>query len=226
MTSIGIICAMSKEYDLLMDNLYNRKKVSDNSFYGTTTSDGGKSVFVTMSGIGKVNAALCAQKMIDRGVLNIISLGVAGAADETMQVGDVVIGNSYCYHDVWCGSPNKPGQIQGLPSVFPSAFGKCLDKFTNDNHVRFGAIATGDWFVQTMEKVEEIKKFLPSTHNLQAIDMESAAIAQVCYKENIPFLSVRVISDNPLHPNQQEQYDGFWDDMAKKSFETLFKIIK
>ena len=226
MTRLGIICAMEKEFDLLYGLLFNRKYINKRMFSATTMQDGGKDVLVTLSGIGKVNAAICAKKMIERGVMNIISTGVAGAADINLMIGDIVVGNSYCYHDVWCGEPNKNGQIQGMPAVFPSSFGQWIDKLSSNDSIHLGTIATGDWFVQTKEKMEDIKKYLPDVYNLVAVDMESAAIAQVCYNENVPFMSIRIISDNPLLQNQRQQYEGFWNDVAKKSAEILYNIIK
>ncbi len=224
MNVIGIICAMEKEYELLHSSLSDVLIATDNSFYARTEQDGGYALLVSKSGIGKVNAALCARQMIGADVDFIISTGVAGAADASLKVGDIVVGNSYCYSDVWCGQPNMPGQIQGLPAVFPSSFGIWMEKLPEDTV--FGTIASGDWFVQSREKMESIKNFLPDVYNVVAIDMESAAIAHVCYKENMPFMSIRVISDNPLLPHQQQQYDGFWEDIAQKSFSNLCKILK
>ena len=56
--------------------------------------------------------------------------------------------------------------------------------------------------------------------------MESAALAQVCYKKGIGFTSIRVISDNPLEPNQTEQYVGFWDSLAEKAFNVVCKLLE
>ena len=56
--------------------------------------------------------------------------------------------------------------------------------------------------------------------------MESAALAQVCYKKGIGFTSIRVISDNPLEPNQTEQYAGFWDSLAEKAFSVVCKLLE
>ena len=227
MFNLGIICAMEEEFDLLYGRLHNRKYIKKSMYSATTEENGGKTVLVSMCGIGKVNAAVCAMKMIERGAMNIISVGVAGAADESLKPGDIVIGNSYCYHDVWCGKPNQNGQIQGCPAVFPSSFGNWMERICScDDSIHLGTIATGDWFVQDREKMEEIKKYLPSAYNIMAVDMESAAIAQICYNDNIPFMSIRIISDNPLLPDQQVQYDNFWNMLAEKSFETLYNIIK
>lgn len=218
---IGVICAMQKEYELFYGMLTNRSEV-DESCVGNIAD---KTVCVVVSGIGKANAAATTQRMLDRlGIDEMFSIGVAGAADPYLKPGDIVIGNSYCYHDVWCGKPNMPGQVQGLPAVFPSGFGRWIEKIDHSMYV--GTIATGDRFVQTREEIEKIKNFLPASHNVIAVDMESAAIAQVCYQNEIPFTSIRIISDNPLNANQEEQYEGFWESMAEKSFEAVMRILK
>lgn len=208
---ILIVTAMDKEYELVL------KAMNDGVINKRNT------IYLMKTGIGKVNAAsslaefLCSVDHIDR----VISIGCAGAANSMLKVGDIVIGNSYCYHDVYCGEPNTNGQIQGMPAVFPSSFMwiKDIERY------KLGAIATGDWFVNTREKVEAILNFLPKSYNICAIDMESAAFAQVCYKKDIEFTSIRVISDNPLFSSQQKQYDTFWDDMAEKAFSELYKIL-
>lgn len=218
---IGVLCAMQKEYDLLCEYLHNRHFHSGDIVMGTTEENGGHLLVVGKSGIGKANAAVMAQNLINRGVLEILSVGVACGADETVDVGDIVIGDSYCYHDVWCGEPNKHGQIQDMPFLFPSGY----RKWTNGDGVIVGTIASGDWFVQSSDEISRIKRYISECINVAAIDMESAAIAQICYKENIPFTSIRVISDNPIHGNQQEQYEGFWNDVAVKSFASLMQLI-
>lgn len=214
MTTI-LTTAMEKEYDVINKSV---KKCNLMERWGT-------SLYVQRTGIGKVNAASHLTELLednmDETFDRVISIGCAGAASPTLKVGDIVIGNSYCYHDVYCGEPNSNGQVQGLPAVFPSSFEwiKNLEKYT------LGTIASGDWFVNTREKVEQILAFLPRSYNVCAIDMESAALAQVCYKRGIAFTSIRIISDNPLLPNQQEQYDTFWDEMAEKAFEELSNIL-
>lgn len=208
--NILLVTAMDKEYDIIL-------KAKEK---GSISKD---RIFLMKTGIGKVNAAgslsefLASADHIDR----VISVGCAGAAVSSLNVGDIVIGNSYCYHDVYCGEPNENGQVQGLPSVFPSSFMwiKGIENY------KLGAIASGDWFVNSREKIESIINFLPKPYNICAIDMESAALAQVCYKKGIEFTSIRIISDNPLLPKQKEQYDNFWDKIAEKVFDELYKIL-
>lgn len=222
---IAILCAMDKEFELMSDKLQYKMKHEEDIVSGYFV-ESGKNVIVAKSGIGKVNAAITAYKMIIQYRAEcIISVGVAGGIDSSLRLGDVVIGNSYCYHDVWCGEPNVLGQVQGLPAVYPSCFGKWLDKIGTMD-VKLVTIASGDWFMQSEEDVERCIGKLPKVYNIGAVDMESAAIAQVCHIRNVPFMSVRIISDKPCEPNQPEQYDGFWETEAEKSFDVVYNLLK
>lgn len=218
---IAILTAMGKEFDIvksaLSPSMY--KSCSKDMCYGWLNN---KFVIAIKTGIGKVNATYALTNLLatQHGIEKVFSLGCAGAVIPDLRIGDIVIGNSYCYHDVWCGEPCKEGQVQGQPAVYHSSF-ETLD--TKDIHL--GMIASGDWFVQNREKAETILNYLPSTYNIIAVDMESAALAQVCHISGIPFVSVRVISDNPLLPKQEKQYSDFWDEIAKKCFTSLLQII-
>ena len=78
----------------------------------------GRNILLVKAGIGKVNAALAAQKACDAGADLVISTGLAGGIDTSLRQGDIVLAEKVCYHDVWCGEPNQRGQVQGLPLYF------------------------------------------------------------------------------------------------------------
>ena len=86
-----------------------------------------------------------------------------------------------------------------------------------------GLIVTGDWFVDSKEKMREIVGHFPEA---KAVDMESCAIAQVCYLYKVPFISFRLISDIPLRDTDASQYHNFWDTVAEKSFHTTKTFIE
>jgi adenosylhomocysteine nucleosidase len=208
---IGVIVAMDKEYEMFSS--IQKEEIKD-----------GKFILLEKSGIGKVNAAVKTLDFIRKNLPDIIiSTGVAGGADNCLEIMDVVVADKVCYHDVWCGEPNKLGQIQGLPECFcaPNAMIEKIKKL-NKKNIRFGMTVSGDWFVDKTEKMREIKNNFPET---LCVDMESAAIAQVCHIENVPFLSLRVISDIPFKGNNTLQYENFWTDMADKSFISAKEII-
>ena len=189
----------------------------------------GTDVLVRKCGIGKVNAALGAQQMINEFHPDaIISSGCAGGNGDDIEVMDVVVSSELSYHDVYCGTAidnaTQYGQVQGLPARFP-ADPYLLQKAQEMSSVpsvssassvlRRGLIVTGDWFVDSREKMREIVGHFPDA---KAVDMESAAIAHACYINKVPFISFRVISDVPLRDTDASQYHDFWNTIADNSF--------
>ena len=183
---------------------------------------------VVKAGIGKVNAARTTTELIIKEKPDcIISSGLAGGIDVHLNVGDFVIGNQTAYYDVWCGEGNQKGQVQGFPQRY------CADadllSIARNLHIdglgiHEGLICTGDRFVSTYEEEEVIKKIYPDA---LACEMESCAIAQVCYIYGIPFLSFRAISDVlvPGH-GHQESYDDFMADMNANSFAIVRLLLE
>ncbi len=209
---VGIIVAMDKE-------LRQLKQLFD-----------GIDVMVQKCGIGKVNAALGAQRMINEFHPDvIISSGCAGGNGDEINVQDVVVSSELAYHDVYCGSAidnsTKYGQVQGMPASFePEPW--LLQKALNLNcgvKVHAGLIVTGDWFVDSREKMREIVGHFPDA---KAVDMESCAIAQTCYINKVPFISFRVISDIPLRDTDASQYHDFWNTMAEHSFAVTKSFVE
>jgi adenosylhomocysteine nucleosidase len=192
-------------------------------------SDG--NVRVEKCGIGKVNAALGAQRMINEFHPDcIISSGCAGGNGDNINVQDVVISAELCYHDVYCGRAIDDttiyGQVQGLPARFqadPYLLNKAINLQTTDIALHPGLIVTGDWFVDSKDKMREIVGHFPEA---KAVDMESCAIAQTCYINKVPFISFRVISDVPLRDTDASQYHNFWDTIAEHSFQVTKTFVE
>ena len=211
---IGIIVAMDKELQQLQ-RLF---------------SDG--NVIVQKCGIGKVNAALGAVDMINQYKPDvIISSGCAGGNGDDVNIQDVVVSTELAYHDVYCGTAighSVYGQVQGLPERF-KADPILLDKATHlaplTAHLSIhpGLIVTGDWFVDSKDKMREIIGHFPEA---KAVDMESAAIAQTCYLRHVPFISFRVISDIPLRDTDASQYHDFWNTIADHSFQVTKTFVE
>ena len=211
---IGIIVAMEKE----LRQLQSLFKDGD--------------VVVQQCGIGKVNAAIGAAEMIRQHRPDaIISSGCAGGNGDEVNIQDIVVGAQTAYHDVYCGSAvggSVYGQVQGMPARFdadPLLLRKSLDLPTADDgpKIHQGLIVTGDWFVDSREKMEHIVSLFPEA---RAVDMESAAIAQTCYAYHVPFISFRVVSDVPLRDHQAAQYHDFWDRMADSSFHMTKSFVE
>lgn len=188
-------------------------------------------VLVQKCGIGKVNAALGAQRMINEFHPDcIISSGCAGGNGDDINVQDIIVSKELCYHDVYCGKAIDDstvyGQVQGLPARYqadPELLRKALCIQTSDIKLHQGLIVTGDWFVDSKEKMREIIGHFPEA---KAVDMESCAIAQTCYINKVPFISFRVISDIPLRDTDASQYHNFWDTVAEHSFQTTRAFVE
>ncbi len=188
------------------------------------------SVRVEKCGIGKVNAALGAQRMINEFNPDvIISSGCAGGNGDDINVQDVVVSSELTYHDVYCGKAIDDttvyGQVQGLPARY-QADSWLLEKARGlDCGVKIhpGLIVTGDWFVDSRDKMREIIGHFPEA---KAVDMESCAIAQTCYINKVKFISFRVVSDIPLRDIDASQYHNFWDTIAANSFQVTKTFVE
>ena len=188
-----ILCAMEEEAKILRDKKAPFDKI------------------VEVVGIGKVNAAVKAAGFIEKYNPNyVVSFGYAGGIqNSTVKKNDLIVGNRVFYHDVWCGEPNLLGQVQGCPQYFDCVENTTISNFIalavdiTSRGVHDGAIATGDSFITKKEEVQRIKQIY---WNTLCVDMEAAAIAQVCYDNNVPFLAYKIISDIIGEDGQMEQY--------------------
>ena len=190
----------------------------------------GSDVMVQKCGIGKVNAALGAQKMINEFHPDvIISSGCAGGNGDDVEIQDVVVSAQLAYHDVYCGTAidntTQYGQVQGMPVSFEPAPWLLQKAVSLDCGVKVhaGLIVTGDWFVDSRDKMREIVGKFPEA---KAVDMESCAIAQTCYINKVDFISFRVISDIPLRDTDASQYHDFWNTVAEHSFAVTKSFVE
>ena len=215
---IGIIAAMSSEYKQVAQLLEDKTEHTEGIYTYTEGRIKNNTIILTQCGIGKVNAATGAVELIRTFQPDcIISTGVAGGIDRCLKVMDVVASQHIVYHDVWCGEGNAYGQIQGMPTQFegnPTLF-NCAMSIDTQTAIHGGLICTGDKFITDREELDVIKGNFPEG---LAVDMESAAIAQVCHIYKVPFISFRIISDTPGAENHWEQYTNFWGEMADRSF--------
>jgi adenosylhomocysteine nucleosidase len=195
---IGIIGAMQIEVDALKKEMANCciRTISGVAFYSGTLW--GQAVVVAVSGIGKVNAAICAQTMIlTYSPTVIINSGVAGGVYGKVNIGDIVIGTSMVQHD-FQSLDAKKGWIQEYDLIhFPcsktwinriEAAAATMDTIT----IKCGIIATGDQFMNDKVLINE-----KALHfDAMAFEMEGASIAYVCYVNNVDCAVIRSISDN------------------------------
>jgi len=205
---IGMIVAMDKELQQLRP-LFPEDKV-----------------ILQKSGIATVNAAIQAVEMIRQYKPDcIISSGCAGGNGDDINLQDVVVSSELTYHDVYCGTAIDDttiyGQVQGLPARYQAD--PHLLEIAQKVGAKPGLIVTGDWFVDSKEKMREIVGHFPEA---KAVDMESCAIAQVCHIYKVPFISFRVISDIPLRDTDASQYHDFWAGIAQNSFNVTKAFIE
>lgn len=229
MKRIGILVAMDKEFVQLKTLLQKVQTVHRNLKDFVKGHMGDVEIIMQQCGVGKVNSAIGAVEMIDCFHPDLmISTGVAGGADTELNPLDVVVASECTYHDVYCGVELEYGQVMDMPPRFVAP-ADLVDKALRLNgldmgvQVKSGLTVSGDWFVDSREKMQEILSHFPQA---MAVDMESCSIAQTCHVYNVPFISFRIISDVPLKDNRAAQYFDFWDRMAEGSFEITKAFLK
>lgn len=233
---IGVITAMESEAENFIS--YNRfgsfnhgKFYSGHVKFDADENVASKEVVLCVSGIGKVNAGVCAYSLIKNYGCNcIINMGVAGACVDRLKIGDVLLSRDSIYHDVDATAVGDVlGQVPNMDTLtFSSDFNlvnKAIDIIKNeypgrDYLVRLGRIATGDQFVADKSK----KEYIANTFVADCIDMEGAAIGQVAYMERIPYIIVRGISDT-LGEDSAAEYSDCLSVAANNCREVVRELI-
>ena len=154
---------------------------------------------VVQCGIGKVNAALCAQILCDCfGVTHIVNTGIAGSLCTELDIGDLVVSRDAMYHDFDCCAFGYPvGKVPDMDVIAFPADGAMIRlayaaaESVNPGHTKIGRVASGDQFVASPELKDRI---IANTGGL-CTEMEGAAIAQTTYRNGVPFVILRAISD-------------------------------
>lgn len=226
---IGVIGALETEVSKLK-SLMTAPKVKDCAgmhFYSGTLFD--KDVVVVKCGIGKVNAAVCTQVLIDVfGVSHIINTGVGGCLKSGISIGDIVISTDAVEHDFSLNLPGfKKGVIPGMPASFPAdenllkiarESGKSLPQGVN---LVEGRIATGDQFICGRLAKEELAR----NFDAACCEMEGGAIAHTAFINRIPFLVIRAISDN-ADGEATNEYQEFESKAIENYIGLVCNIIK
>lgn len=193
---ILILGAMDEEIKFLMKDISEINVKKWNSYDIVEGKLYGKDVVLTKSGDGKVNSAIITQHLIDLyDVSCVLFTGVAGALGKDLHVGDVVVAEKLFHHDYDVTSLGyKKCQIPGFDVFFNSdenlvkiALNTKLDKY----FVKKGIIATGEQFVDSNHKIKK-----DNFYGASCVDMEGCSVAQTCFINGIPFLIIRVMSDN------------------------------
>ncbi|MDG6895650.1 5'-methylthioadenosine/adenosylhomocysteine nucleosidase [Volucribacter amazonae] len=196
---VGVIGAMAQEVEILVSLMKNLTKtpLANCTLYQGQIQ--GIDVVLMQSGIGKVAAAVGTTALLQLTQPDmVINTGSAGGIAAGLSVGDIVISEQTCHHDADVTAFGYAmGQLPNCPARFPSD--PHLVKLATDilqqqnKQAKLGLICSGDSFVQGGDALAKIKQYFPEAI---AVEMEAAAIAQVCYMFNVPFVVVRAISDN------------------------------
>ena len=196
---LGIIGAMDVEVATRKEKMVNK---TEKTIAGSVYCQGlleNLPVVVVQCGVGKVNAALCVQVLCDCfSVTHLVNTGVAGSLDAKLDIGDFVISKDAIYHDFDCHALNYPiGQVPGLQvRAFPAdsmlvelAYSAATGLWPG--HAAIGTVASGDQFVCDKEQ----KNAIVANTGGMCTEMEGAAIAHVAWRNQIPFVVIRAISD-------------------------------
>lgn len=223
---LGIIGAMDVEVATLKKCMENKtEKVIAGSSYVEGILEG-LPVVVVQCGVGKVNAALCVQILCDCfGVTHIVNTGVAGSLNAKLDIGDFVISREAIYHDFDCSviNPNYAvGQVPGMTvRAFPSD--EMLTKLAYaaadelcPGHAYMGIVASGDQFVCSKEQ----KTNIVGNTNALCTEMEGAAISHAAYRNGVPVVVIRAISDK-ADDSAQLDYPTFEAIAAKQCAEVV-----
>lgn len=225
---IGIVAAMDKEIKLIKESLNNYQKtvIAGVKFYKAQVGE--NLCVVVRGGVGKVNIAHATSLLCNLYKPSVvINTGIAGCLDP-LKTTDLLIGNMVFYHDVDAtGFGYELGQVPGLPKCFlsDSRSVNAIKTILTSLNIKFyeGTILTGDSFITN----KSMLKYIPDDNNkYYGIDMEGAAVAQVCYLYQVPFVSLRFISDSIESKNQQMEYNAFEDEAARKSAEICVSVMQ
>lgn len=225
---IAVIGAMEQEVELLRGALQNTETITiANSEYTTGTYEG-KDIVLLKSGIGKVNAAMSTTVLLQQFKPDVvINTGSAGGFDTSLEVGAIVISDEVRHHDVDVTVFGyEIGQMAGMPAAYTSdaklmEIAKQAVTEVGEHQYGVGLICSGDVFMSNPARVEAARKDFPT---MKAVEMEAAAVAQVCHQFNTPFVVIRALSDI-AGKESNISFDEFLPVAAKHSTEIVLKAI-
>jgi adenosylhomocysteine nucleosidase len=239
---IAIIGAFETEVQLLKNELSDKKEkiIEGIRFYTGTIN--GQNVVVSRIGIGKVNAAIATTLLLEHfRPKAILFSGIAGAVNPDLHPGDIVVAKQIAHHDygritaqgfqIW--ATQNPYHFHANPVYFKcdsvlltvaEKAAKQIEFLKINNYtpkIFFGTIITGDVFLADNEKNKSLRKIM----NADAIEMEGAAVAQVCYQQKVKFLTIRSLSDD-ANDSATLDFVKYGKMAAENSAQLVMKILK
>ena len=227
MSKIAIMGAMPEEIEPLLAKVENINKVeyANNSYYEATYK--GKELVIAYSKIGKVFSTLTASTLLEKfGCSKLLFSGVAGAINPALKIGDLIIADKLCQHDLDITVFGHPHGFVPEGAVFvetDEALRTVAKEVASKNGLSVieGTIATGDQFVASSER----KEFIESTFKADALEMEGASVAVVCNALDVPFFILRAISDT-ANDDAGMDFDEFMIGSAKISANFILDMVE
>ena len=229
--NIGIIVAMEEELNEVIKEMEEVIEINYNNVIFYKGYMNKNECVLVKSGIGKVNAARTTQILIDRfNIMQIINVGAAGGINEKLNIADIVIAEKLVQYDFDISAfGREKGFITGVGKYIDSnkeLVKKCDHKMKEINkdknfNVIIGTIASGDKFCTDYNETKKIREEFEA----DCVEMEGAAIAQVCYLENVPFIVIRSISDTP-NGNNNIEFDKYVSIASKRCAVFLKKLLE
>ena len=226
---LGIIGAMDEEVAKLKEHMTDVEVTTKASMDFYKGKLNGKDVVVVRSGIGKVNAAICTQILVDDfRITAVINTGIAGSLRNEINIGDIVLSTDALEHDVEATAFGYPiGQIPRMDTLAFEADKNlialaetCCAKVNPDIKTFVGRVVSGDQFIASKEK----KEWLVENFAGFCTEMEGAAIAHCAYLNNIPFLVIRAISDK-ADDSAQMDYPTFEALAIERSVKLMLEMV-
>lgn len=225
--TVGIISAMAEEIQLYRDTCTVQRRRQRAGLQIHEARFEGHALRFVKAGVGKVNAALCTQLLLDQYDVDlIVCTGSAGALHEDLEIGDVVVAEDCVQHDVlveFLGLPR--GQIPFSNLRFFSTARSLVERAREvqipGHTVRTGRVCTGDTFIQDEAARDQIRRELEG----DCVEMEGAAVGQVCTVNDVPFLLVRAISDR-ADGTSDVDFQAFLQEAAESSAQIVLHLLE
>lgn len=224
--TLGIIAAMKIEAEHIISKMEDTKTETVGGITFTVGKLGKIDAVLSVCGIGKVFAAMCAQTMIVKYSPDaIVNTGVAGTLTKDLSVGDIAISGAVVQHDMDTSPLGDPvGLISGINVVEIAASADLISKISGAADKlglknKIGTIASGDRFIADVSS----KKYITDNFSAIACEMEGAAVGQVCYVNRVPFAVIRAISDD-ADGGACEDYPTFAANAAKNSASIVISV--
>lgn len=242
----AILSALPEEQSGLLTHLEQGQRLVHAGRVFWRGSLHGRSVVLALSGIGKVAAATTATLLIERfRVARIVFTGVAGGVGEGVSVGDIVVAQQYLQHDMDVTPLFERWLVPGyagvrlpcdgaLTAILSEAVNDCLisavghfdhEFMSSAPRLHLGLVASGDRFITSVEAAQALCTPLAAAgHPVLAVEMEGAAVAQVCIDYGLPFAAVRTISDR-ADDDAHVDFPAFIEKVASRYAERIVQAL-